>query len=42
MAWQIERGYLRFGRNFYIKVRIFKVKWQEEIKANEQEYLRDT
>ena len=37
----MDRGYLRFKRNFYIKAGIPKAKWQEEIKANEQEYLRD-
>ena len=31
MSWQTERGYLRFGRNYYIKARTFKVKWQKEI-----------
>ena len=37
----MDRGYLRFGRNFYAKVRIFKAKQQKEIEANKQEYLRD-
>ena len=41
MAWQMDRSYLRFRRNFYIKAKMLKAKWQEEIKANEQEYLRD-
>ncbi len=40
MAWQTERGYLRFRRNFYIKVGMPKAKWQEEIETNEQEYLK--
>jgi hypothetical protein len=35
MAWQIERGYLKFGRNYHIKADISKGKWQKEIKANE-------
>ena len=41
MAQQIKRGYLRFRKNLYIKAGMPKVKWQEEIKANKQEYLRD-
>ena len=42
MAWQIKRGYPRFGKNFYIKAKTPKAKWQEEIKANKQKHLRDT
>ena len=35
MAWQIDKGYLRFGRNFYIKIKTPKAKWQKEIEENE-------
>jgi len=34
MAWQMDKGYLRFKRNFYVKAKTFKVKWQEEIEVN--------
>ena len=35
MSWQTKRGYLRFGRNYYIKKGMLRAKWQEKIKANE-------
>ena len=41
MAWQIKRGYPRFRKNYYVKTGMPRVRWQEEIKANKQEYLRD-
>ena len=28
-------------KKFYVKARIFKVKWQKEIEVNEEEHLRD-
>jgi len=37
----MDKSYPRFRRNFYVKARTLKAKWQEEIEANKQEYLRD-
>ena len=41
MAWQMDRGYLRFGKNIYVKAGILKARWQEEIKANKQKHLKN-
>ena len=41
MNWQTERGYLRFGRNYHVKARMPRAKWQKKVKANEQGHLRD-
>ena len=41
MAWQMDKSYLRFKRNFYVKARTPRAKWQKEIKTNKQEYSRD-
>ncbi len=37
----MDRGYLRFKRNFYIKVKMPKAKWQKKIKANRQKKSND-
>ena len=41
MAWQMDKGYLKFKRNFYVKAGTPRAKQQEEIEINEQEHLRD-